>query len=208
MNIRPAIIGLALAAAAAPAFGQAWDAPSFFSPRPGEDIGIYGVKPDATDDWGMVGIWRTEGRVHMGVRAGLLAGESWMVGFELHGPLAVAGPQSPILMSWVMGGGAAWVSDRVHARVPVGVSVGIALGTPGAIVLTPYVHPRVALDLLAYDLPGGQERTETDFRFDLDVGVDAALGQSLVLRAGATIGDRNTFGAGIAWRMPRRLIVR
>jgi hypothetical protein len=202
------LVGLGLGlAAAAPVAAQAWDAPSFFSPRPGEDLGIYAVRPDGGDDWGVVGIWRTEGNLNLGVRAGWLAGESLMVGAEFHGPLELLGPGSGLLMSWVLGGGASWRSGWLHARIPLGISLGAELGTPGLLLL-PYVHPRVALDVFAYDLPGGQEQTDTEIRFDVDLGADAALGQSFVLRVGASLGDINTFGAGIAYRLPRRITVR
>lgn len=186
---------------------QAWDAPAFFSPRPGEDLGVYAVKPEGGGDWGAMAIWRTEGNLNLGVRGGYLAGETWAVGAEFHGPLELFAPGSGLLMSWVLGAGASFRSGWTQARVPLGVSIGAQLGSPG-LELVPYVHPRVALDVRAYDLPGGQERTDTDVRFDVDVGADAALGDSFVLRVGATIGDINTFGAGIAYRLPRRLVVR
>jgi hypothetical protein len=189
------------------AHAQAWDAPSFFSPRPGEDLGIYAVRPDGQGEWGFMGIWRTEGNLNLGVRAGYLESETWMVGAEFHGPVDVFGPGSGLVMAWVLGAGASFRSGWTHARVPFGLSLGAELGTPD-LLLVPYVHPRVALDLRAYDLPGGQERTETDLRFVVDVGADAVLGQAFVLRVGATIADRNTFGVGIAYRLGRRLVVR
>jgi hypothetical protein len=189
------------------AAAQAWDAPAFFSPRPGEDLGIYAVRPDGVDDWGVVGIWRTEGNLNLGVRLGYLPGETWAVGAEFHGPLDLLGPGSGLVMSWVVGAGASWRSGWTEARVPLGLSIGGELGTPG-LQLVPYVLPRVALGVRAYDLPGGQERTESLVRFDVDAGADAVLGESLVLRVAATVGGNNTFGAGIAYRLPRRLVVR
>jgi hypothetical protein len=214
MNTRthPAHAGLLLALAfvlvqSQAASAQAWDAPSFFSPRPGEDLGIYAVRPDGQGDWGYMAIWRTEGNLNLGVRAGYLDGGSWMVGAEFHNPVDLFAPGTGLVMSWVLGAGASFRSGWTQARVPFGISLGADLGTPD-LRLMPYVHPRVALDLRAYDLPGGQERTETDVRFDVDVGADAVLGESLVLRVGATIGDRNTFGVGIAYRLGRRLVVR
>jgi hypothetical protein len=190
-----------------PASAQAWDAPSFFSPRPGEDLGLYAVKPDGGGDWGVMGIWRTEGNLNLGVRAGWLEGHSYMVGAEFHGPLDLLGPGSGLLLSWVLGAGASWRDGFLHARIPLGLSAGVELGTPD-LLLIPYVHPRVALGVRAYDLPGGQERTDTDVRFDVDVGADAVLGRALVLRVGATVADNNTFGVGIAYRLPRRIAVR
>jgi hypothetical protein len=196
-----------LGAGTAPAAGQAWDAPSFFSPRPGEDIGIYITKPEGSDDLGIAAIWRMEGNLNLGVRGGIAAGDHISIGAEFFRPLDLLGPQSTLLMSWILGVGATF-NDVTMLRVPLGVSAGVAFGTPGAVQVTPYAHPRVALDVIAYNLPDGQEQTDTEFRFEIDVGADAALGRSFVLRVGATIGESNTFGAGIAYRFSRRLIVR
>jgi hypothetical protein len=70
------------------------------------------------------------------------------------------------------------------------------------------VHPRVAFDLIAYDNAAGDEETDSEFNFDLDLGADLALGDRFVARFGATIGDWDAIGVGIAYRMSRRLIVR
>jgi hypothetical protein len=93
------------------------------------------------------------------------------------------------------------------ARELFGVSPGTELATSGLLQVAP-VHPRVALDLRSYDLPGGTKRSETDARFNVDVGADAVLGQSFVVRVGATLGNVNTFGVGIAYRLGCRLVVR
>ncbi|CAN5810998.1 hypothetical protein BH23GEM9_BH23GEM9_14750 [soil metagenome] len=191
----------------APAAAQAWDSPSFFSPRPGEDIGLYVLKVEGIDDIGISAIWRMEGNINLGVRAGIIGRDHYAIGAEFYRPLNLLGPQSPLLMSWILGVGATF-NDVTMLRVPLGLSVGTSFGTPGSVLLTPYVHPRAALDVSAYDLPGGQEQTDTDVRFEIDLGADANLGESFVVRVGATIGESNVFGAGIAYRFSRRLIVR
>ncbi|MGH7447477.1 MAG: hypothetical protein ACRELT_07940 [Longimicrobiales bacterium] len=191
----------------APLAAQAWDAPSFFSPRPGEDIGLYVIRPEGGGDLGFAGIWRQEGNINLGVRAGLAGGgDLFSVGAEFYGPLDVLGPQSPLLISWIVGAGGTF-NDATWLRIPLGVSVGMNLGSPGSIRVMPYVHPRVAFDLVAFDTPAGEE-TESEFNLDVDLGADIGLGQQFVLRVGATIGDRDALGAGIAYKMGRRLVVR
>jgi hypothetical protein len=199
------VAGLLLSADAVAA--QAWDAPSFFSPRPGEDIGLYVIDADGVDDLGFAGIWRQEGNINLGVRAGLAGGDHFSVGAEYYGPLAVFGPQSPVLASWILGAGATF-NDATWLRIPLGISVGLNLGSSGPIRIMPYVHPRVAFDLIAYDNAAGDEETDSEFNFDLDLGADLALGDRFVARFGATIGDWDAIGVGIAYRMSRRLIVR
>jgi hypothetical protein len=191
---------------AAPLAAQAWDAPSFFSPRPGEDIGLYIVDADRVRDLGFAGIWRTEGNINLGVRAALAGDDLYSVGAEFFGPLDVLGPQSPILISWILGAGATF-NGATWLRIPLGVSAGLDLGSSSSIRIMPYVHPRVAFDLVAYDTSAGEE-TDSEFNFDVDVGADIALGQQFVLRVGATFGEWDAIGAGIAYRMGRRLVVR
>jgi hypothetical protein len=185
--------------------GQAWDNPTFFSPRPGEDIGIYVIRPEGVDDLGFTAIWRMEGNLNLGVRAGIAGGDHYLIGAEFYRPLDLLGP--PLLMSWVLGVGATF-NDVTMLRVPFGISAGMAFGQPGGVQLLPYVHPRVALDVLVFNLPDGREETDTDVRLEVDLGADARLGESFVVRVGATIGEWNTFGAGIAYRFSRRLVVR
>jgi hypothetical protein len=96
------MIGL-LAGSAVEVAAQAWDVPSFFSPRPGEDIGIYVVDMDGADDLGIVGIWRQEGNLNLGVRAGVLDGDHISLGAEFYGP--IRGVNAPIYMSWLLGAG-------------------------------------------------------------------------------------------------------
>lgn len=196
-------------ATAAPLAAQAWDSPTFFSPRPGEDIGAYLIIPDGDGATGFAGIWRQSGNINLGVRAGLAGDDNIQVGAEFYGPVMLAGPGSSLLFSWILGLGAGFDNDETWLRVPVGLSAGVALGGPGSIaVIMPYVHPRLAIDFIAVETSDG-EVTDTELNFPIDIGADAAIGESFVLRLGATFGDgQNTFGAGIAYRMPRRVVVR
>lgn len=184
---------------------QAWDAPTFFSPRPGEDLGIYLIDGEGDGDLGIAGIWRQSGNLNLGVRAGFMGSDHISVGAEFYGPLAFAGAPG-LALSWNLGLGASF-NDLTRLRIPLGVSAGVTLGS-GSIVIMPYVHPRVAFDLLAYEI-GGEEVTDTDLFVPIDVGADFGVGPSFVVRVGATFNDHhNAFGAGIAWRMGRRLVVR
>lgn len=205
-NLSSVLLFGLLAGSAAPLAAQAWDTPTFFSPRPGEDLGLYVIRPGGGGDLGFAGIWRTEGNINLGVRAGLAGGDHFSVGSEFHGRLDVLGPQSPLLISWILGAGATF-NDVTWLRIPLGVSVGMNLGSPGSIRILPYVHPRLAFDLFAVDTPTGEE-TESEFNLDVDLGADIDLGQQFVLRVGATIGNQDAIGVGLAYKMGRRLVVR
>jgi len=181
---------------------QPWDAPAFFSPRIQDELGLYAFVPEH-GDWGLAGIWRQSGNLNLGVRAGI-GDRLLLVGAEFYGPLQV--PDSPLLLAWQVGFGAGF-DDVTLLRVPVGVSAGLELGSEGGAELTPYVFPRVALELAAWD-SGGREHTDTDLDLAVDVGADLAVSPYLNLRAGATIADRSAIGIGLAFRPHPRVVVR
>jgi hypothetical protein len=197
------LIGL-LAGSAGQAAAQPWDVPSFFSPRPGEDIGIYVVDMDGTDDLGVVGIWRQEGNLNLGVRAGVLDGDHISLGAEFYGP--IRGVNAPIYMSWLLGVGGTF-NGATWLRIPAGVSIGTIFDA-GSLDIMPYLHPRVALDYVSWDAPEGVDDSDSELNFDLDLGADISLGPQWVFRFGATVGDFDGIGVGIAYRMGRRLVVR
>jgi hypothetical protein len=193
---------------ASPAFGQHWDTPTFFSPRPHDDLGVYALKPEI-GDWGVVGIWRQSGTINLGVRGGIGSNgddRTVLIGAELFGPLNLEGV-SPLALAWVTGIGASF--DGVTSlRIPLGVTVGVPLGPEGGAVLTPYVHPRAALDISTFERVDGDEETDTDFDVDVDLGADLDIAGRWVIRAGYKIGDNDTFGLGFAFRMGRSVEVR
>lgn len=208
---------LLLIAGVAPAAAQAWDSPTFFAPRPGEDLGIFLTVPEEDQgDVGFQAIWRQQGNLSLGVRGGvggIDGNRTILLGAEFFGALPVS--SFPLNATWVLGFGAGFNDDATQLRVPVGVSIGTVLGEGTSFVIQPYVHPRVAFDLIAFDT-GDNEETETDFSGAIDLGADVALSPQWVVKVGYTfaIGPDygtsfdfypNTFGAGVAYRMPRRV---
>jgi hypothetical protein len=207
------------------ASAQRWDAPLFFSPGSHDDVGLYYMRSDRESEFvdledanGLKLIWRQSGNLNLGVHVGTgdieNIGESILVGAELYGPLNRLTGSTGLLMSWSAGIGAAFgdLSDDndindveyVDFSVPVGVSVGLRLGS-GNTVITPFVHPRVSLDVVAITV-NDVEETETEFGFAVDLGAELGLGQRFLLRGAATIGgDREAFGLGLALRTPRKI---
>lgn len=191
-----------LALSAAPLAAQAWDAPTFLAPEPADDLGAYFVDPEG-GDWGLVGIWRQSGDVHLGLRAGILdvaddlgvalGAEAWDV--------VLRGPEDlPVEAAWTLGFGAT-ISDATLLRVPVGVTIGGAFEAEGW-TLTPYVHPRLAIDVVA-----DNDETDTDLAFTTDLGANLALGARWIIRAGISLIDRDAIGVGIAYRTARAVEV-
>jgi hypothetical protein len=189
----------------------AWDEPSFFSPRPMDDIGIYITRANRTrrDPTGLSAIWRQSGNLNLGVRAGVgdlrNAGETVLVGAELYGPLNSLLPGSSIDLSWIVAAGAVFGDSYTVFSMPLGASIGMRLGS-GSVQVLPYVYPRIALDIVAVDI-NGEEQTETDAVLAVDLGADVSLGERLILRLGGSVLERTAFGVGLALRWPRPISV-
>lgn len=193
--------GLLLAGPNSLAAQDAWDVPSFQPPRPVNEIGAYLIVPDR-DDLGIMGLWRAPGALNLGVRAGLLIDRDsdrdtkygGLVGLDIQGMLRRYGPQFPVDLSWTAGlGGTFNSTDEV--RIPIGVSAGRRVDFQ-TIVLYPYVHPRVGIDV---ELDAGDDDTDTRFGFTTDVGLDLIVRQQLMVRIAASLLDRTGFGVGVAW---------
>jgi hypothetical protein len=200
-NTSSACLFAALLFTAAPLSAQPWDTPTFFSPRPGEDIGIYLVDFEGVDDLGFMGIWRQEGNLNLGVRLGIHDDDRIAVGGEFYGP--VRGLNAPLLMSWVIGVGGTF-DGFTWVRIPAGISVG-ALFNAGNLEIMPYVHPRVAFDYISIE---DSDADDSELNFDLDLGADVSLGPRWVFRFGASVAEFDAIGVGIAYRFGRRLVVR
>ena len=97
-------------------------------------------------------------------------------------------------------------------RIPFGVVAGHRFplsGSTGALALTPFVSPRLSIDVCASDCNG--EGTDLKVNFDIGTGLD--ITSSFGLRAALTVGgvgpgdSRTSFGIGATYRpnmAPRR----
>jgi hypothetical protein len=199
-------VPLALIALAGPLSAQAWDNPSFYSPRPGSDLGVYIFDPDG-GDLGVQGIWRQQGNLSLGVRAGI-SDDNVLVGAELGNPLNLSGA-APLLMSWVTGVGATFGDQFTYLRVPLGISVGAQFGQRGGIQIMPYVHPRVTFDFVSIDEDiAGDDNTESELEFEVDLGADVSLTPRLTGKFGATVTNGGSVGLGLSYSLGRRVVVR
>jgi hypothetical protein len=195
------VLLLALAPAALAAQTSGWDSPSFQSPGPHNDLGAYFIRPKDTD-WGIAGTWRQSGGLNLGIRGEyvqILSGVSrWGLGAEVKGGLGPVAP--PLAFNWTAGFGGLFGSGASVLSIPVGLTLGLHLNG-GGLVLTPYVHPRVALAIISPDRGEGDRTSE--FRFDTDLGADLDLTPTLILRLGGTFGDQPGWGVGLAVRPVR-----
>ena len=202
--------GVFALAAAKPAAAQAWDAPSFMPSHPVDELGAFALNPPFSD-FGVMGLWRQSGDLGLGVRAGIvdleLGGTAFVVGSEFFAPLLRATPASPLEAMLVLGAGATF-EEGILARIPVGLSVGGRFGGEnGELAFSPYVHPRLGLEILAND-----GESETELAFAVDFGVDVELSRTVTLRGAFTWVEgefaENALGVGLVIRSGRRIEVR
>jgi len=192
---------------------QTWDAPMFFGPKPMDDIGLYYFRSPfgSRDVNGLKAIWRQSGNINLGVQAGVGdledIGQTILVGGEFYNPLKGMSQSTGLAMSWALGAGATFGSHYIDLSIPLGVSIGLNLGSGSGFGLVPYVHPRASLDVSSFDDPiTDKEVTKTNLGLEVDLGADVSLGDKLIVRAGYSFGDRDAFGVGLALRTPRKII--
>ncbi|HEU4630025.1 MAG TPA: hypothetical protein VFS08_09760 [Gemmatimonadaceae bacterium] len=92
------------------------------------------------------------------------------------------------------------IGDAFALEVPVGVSVGHRFPLDGPLAITPYLHPRVALQYCSECGDDGDSDTDLGVAFDL--GVDFEVSPRLSLRGTFLFGDddADAIGFGLAWR--------
>ena len=114
----------------------------------------------------------------------------------------------PLDLMFTTGVGGAFGDGNSFLRVPVGLSVGHRFVLDGAVAVTPYAHPRLAIDYCSRC--GGGGRRDTNLGVDVDLGVSVEFSPSIALRASTLLagsdfyGRDDGFGISLAWS-PRGL---
>ena len=191
-----ALLGIASAASAQEP-PILWDTPSFMGPRPGSDLGFYVMDVEGSDI-GFQGIWRTDGAMNLGLRAGFLdtPGDGIVVlGAETWGLLVEDNPDFPLDLSWTAGAGA-WLNGRTVVAVPVGLSIGKTLDLDNSMALQLYGHPRIGL-VLFEDV---NDDLEAGLEGQFDLGADFYVSPSVALKLGISLGDTDGLGLGVSLR--------
>jgi hypothetical protein len=90
--------------------------------------------------------------------------------------------------------------DDALFRLPLGVSLGHRFDMGGGMALTPYVHPRLSIDV-CNDCGG------SDIGLVFDLGADFQLSRSVAIRGAAVFAGDDTFGGegfgvSLAWTPP------
>ena len=191
---------LAAAALALPATAgaQAYAYPSFQPPRViGREFN-FGVA-DAGDATSLVFQWR-EGltpRTQLSLDVGFAdqGGEDnglFLLGGQFAGMLNQATAEMPLDflatggVNFAVGDGASLI------RIPFGVSIGHRFPLEGNLAITPYVHPRLSIDICSDCGQDGDNKT--DLGVDFDIGASFEVSRSLSFRVSALFGGSDAFG--------------
>lgn len=194
--------------AAAPLAAQAWNYPAMQVPRASErDYSAALVGGAGTT---MLFQWREgAGRgLHFQLDAGLADPKGrqdvlLFVGGGLGKELARARGDQPLDVLLTASAGLAFGDNAQYFRVPVGVSVGHTFALEEGMSLTPFVHPRLALDACGSCRHDDDSDVSASLSFDL--GVNWQVSRFFALRvAGAFSGSRivgsdETLAVGFTW---------
>ncbi len=117
--------------------------------------------------------------------------------------LSTATSDVPLDFLLTAGAGFAF-GNNTTLSVPLGVSIGHRFPLDGTLALTPYVHPRVSLDICS-----GCNGDKSQVGINFDIGANLELTRVLAVRGSAFFGgadgygdDRNGIGISLVWTPP------
>ncbi|MGH7714057.1 MAG: hypothetical protein ACREOG_22445 [Gemmatimonadaceae bacterium] len=195
---------------------QAWSYPAFQPPRIVEREFNVGVADGGVGGVSAVFQWReqTGSRTQLSLDAGVADPERRdaivFVGGQFAYMLATETSETPLDFLLTAGANVA-IGEDAYFRIPVGVVVGHRFPLEGSLAITPFVHPRLSLDLC-----NDCASDDTEFGLVFDLGATLELTRSLSIRGSAFFGGSNIFdddgfGISIAWTpgaLARRVVRR
>lgn len=198
-------------AAAAPLQAQAFAYPAFQPTQIAEREYNFALVDLDGDGTGILFQWR-EGLGNRRLQFTLDAGFAdfdggidglFMVGGALNYQLARATADMPFDLVFTGGLGFSSGDDFNIIRIPFGLAAGHRFPLEGQFAITPYVHPRLSIDRVSIDTPGG-DVSDTETNLDFDIGMNFEINERMAVRLAALLGDSDAIGLSFAWT-PRGL---
>ena len=187
----------------------AWETPRMLGPSSPGGLAVHWLQAETLpgDGEGVLVVWQPPGLpdgVFLRGGAGTGAGDetAGFGGVDVRSPIASARPGQPLDLAWIAGAGVG-VGEYLLFTVPVGLTAGRNWAS-GSVWFSPYLGVGLALD---YRRALDDEDAVPDDEFDVyptaDLGVDLSLdpGRRFVIRAGASLGDRQAIALGAAFRL-------
>ena len=207
---RGVLVSLAVAALVASpvartAGAQSWFNPSFQTPH--VSTRDYTLAVAANNGTSALFQWREglDASSHFTVEGGLVdadggGGTKLLLGGAYAYQLTRATSSQPLDVLFTAGAGLAVGDGADLFRIPVGVSVGHRFALDGDMAITPYVHPRLSLDVVTG--ARGDDDDNTDLAIDFDLGASFEITRQLALRtslvlSGGRFSDDVGFGIGL-----------
>ncbi|MFG0307213.1 MAG: hypothetical protein ACF8Q5_13470 [Phycisphaerales bacterium JB040] len=185
----------------------AWETPRMLGPDTQGGLAIHWLQAETLpgDDQGVMAIWQPPGlpeSVFLRGGAGTGAGDetAGFGGVDVRTRIATSREGQPLDIAWIAGAGVG-VGDYLLFTVPVGISAGRSWAS-GSVWFSPYVGIGVAMDYRRSLNDDDDFDDEFDVYPTADLGVDLALdpGRHFILRAGASLGDRQAIALGVQIR--------
>ncbi len=184
------------------------DTPRLISPYTKSGLGLYWLRAETLpgDGDGFMITWSPSRFADgMRVRAGGGTGANGVVagfgGIDVQTPLMRGSTTLPVDFDWHAGIGIA-LGNYFLATLPAGIS-GAVSWSSGSVWISPYVSAGLAADLrIGESAPGKEFEVHPAVDLGLDLSLDAA--RRIVVRAAASLGDRQTLAAGIVVGGPGR----
>lgn len=206
-----ATAGLALGAAEGAA-AQAWNYPAMQAPRIEQREYNFGLAAGGDAGTSLFAQWRERMGANMqfNLEAGVADPDGGDARFLLGGGLtfgvARASQTQPLDIVIAAGVYPSFGGDITLLRVPFGAVLGHRFTPSGSsIALTPYVHPRVSVDICAGGDVCDAVEDETEINLNFDLGLDLEINRNLSMRGAILIPsgdffDDAGFGLSLAWR--------
>jgi|SRR5688500_15184533 len=213
LRTRFLIVGAVLTlGTAGSASAQAWNYPSFQTPRVTTREFNFGLADGGDAGNTFVFQWREgrNARTQLSLDAGIaevdLVGDDetfLLLGAQLGRQLAVARQDMPFDVLMTVGAFGAFGEFGPWISVPFGASVGHRFMIDGGMAITPYTHPRLAVTYCG-ECDGGD--SDMDIGLAIDLGVSFDVAQNVALRLSGTFGGdddtisgEDSFGVSLAW---------
>jgi hypothetical protein len=202
---------LALLATPAPRlFAQAWSYPALQPPRTAVREFNFAVAQADGPGTSLVFQWREESGVRqqlsldVGVADSDVENTDLMVFIGGQFAYQLSRSSDEVPMDFLLTAGAFLaVGEFTLFRFPVGLSVGHRFELEDGMALTPWLHPRVSIDL-CNNCP---EDSESDLALTFDLGLNFEVSRTISIRAagiftGNESFDNDGFGISVAWTPP------
>ncbi len=155
--------------------------------------------------------WRENAspEMHIGLDLGLYdpsargARVALFVAGNLGYDLARARSDQPLDLLLTAGAGLSIANGRTSIRLPVGLVIGHRFELESDMAITPFVHPRMSIDICSSCSSGG--RSQSDVSLNFDVGASFEMTPRLAVRVSALFSGADQYGnddaiaVGLTW---------